>query len=785
MQSESLSAPGFGTIAWERTRAAVPPWTLWSAGIVFLLVLVIANSTAAASWVVLGMETVPLIALGAALLMAVLAVTPLPWYLCVGLALVLAPVVAAVDAAPAFREFHSTDPSGLQLISTWWQRVQDGSAFGDNAFVLFMIVLLMWVTGAWLAWCVLRWRQPLVGLIPGAAAFATNVLNYPQNQNGFTLEFIGLTFALLLWTTYTGSVAKAARARMKLTGDAKWDFWESGILVTSALIIASVLMPPISTVDRTATMESSLFSSWAQLQQQLNHPDTNSNGNGSGRPGTTGFSTEVVLGGQLKKSNAPVFSYAVAGTYIGPKYFRGVSVLDPINGEWKYDPVVSLKQSVPRGTTPDYAENYDNETYATFTVTMTSPPAGNKDILFYPGEFVKSDRDTIASQILNPGPVSATSPLVTIDRLSARPPANSQGGYNITSEYPNAFDTDLRNAGTEYPDWLRPYMSLPASGYRPKDVLDMELQLATGITAGRSNPYDIASAVQDYLRSNFKYTLNPGDPPPGEDRMAYFLTTNKQGYCEYFAMAMGDMLRLLGVPTRLVNGFGPGTYQASLNRSVVTGADAHTWVEVYFPKFGWIPFEPTPDPNYSPLPRGHSDTTNICVNDTLCDIGSTGAGGPQTQRPNPENSRPGGNQDVNGGLPGANGPFKFGIPDAGTLTRIVGVLLALILLIAAFLSRYLRPRTVMGVWQRTLVLARLAGAAVLPGETPLEMGRRLARVFPEVESPVRALTGSFAVAAYGPPDLAQETRASVMDAWAQLRPLMLKRVAVRLRPARR
>src|SRR5579872_2736824 len=151
MQSASLSRAPLAATAWQRARAAVPASTLWSAAIVLLLVFVVARSTVAASWVVTGIDSAPTVALAAALLMGVLAVTPLPWWLCVGGAMVLGPVVAAVASAPAFREFHPNDPVGFALVQTWMQRIQDGSAFGQNDFVLFVIVWLMWITGAWLA----------------------------------------------------------------------------------------------------------------------------------------------------------------------------------------------------------------------------------------------------------------------------------------------------------------------------------------------------------------------------------------------------------------------------------------------------------------------------------------------------------------------------------------------------------------------------------------------------------------------------------------------------------
>src|SRR5260370_13665212 len=69
---------------------------------------------------------------------------------------------------------------------------------------------------------------------------------------------------------------------------------------------------------------------------------------------------------------------------------------------------------------------------------------------------------------------------------------------------------------------------------------------------------------------------------------------------------MGDMLRSRGIPTRLVNGFGPGTFENTINSFVVRSEDAHTWVEVYFPKYGWIQFEPTHDNVYTPIPPGLS-----------------------------------------------------------------------------------------------------------------------------------------------------------------------------------
>jgi len=200
---------------------------------------------------------------------------------------------------------------------------------------------------------------------------------------------------------------------------------------------------------------------------------------------------------------------------------------------------------------------------------------------------------------------------------------------------------------------------------------------------------------------------------------------------------------------------------------------------VYFPSYGWIEFEPTHDNVYFPIPRGA--TAGSCFHDLGCDLpGGGGAGGGVIPSPT---GRLGGPQDVASGTSGGGG-FSLRVPDPSTLTKIVGIALAVLLLLFAAAARYLRPRTVMGVWRRTLVLARLAGADQRAGETPLELGRRLAGTFPEASEALRSLSNGFVVAAYAPPDVARSTRSSVMEAWSALRPLLLRRAFGRIRPTR-
>jgi hypothetical protein len=117
--------------------------------------------------------------------------------------------------------------------------------------------------------------------------------------------------------------------------------------------------------------------------------------------------------------------------------------------------------------------------------------------------------------------------------------------------------------------------------------------LAEQITAAQSNNYDKAVALERYLRTHFGYTLQLGRVGH-RDPLAYFLFERKQGHCEYFASAMAVMLRTLRIPSRVVNGFRTGEFNDVTSQYLVRASNAHSWVEAYFPRYGWISFDPTP-----------------------------------------------------------------------------------------------------------------------------------------------------------------------------------------------
>jgi transglutaminase-like putative cysteine protease len=163
----------------------------------------------------------------------------------------------------------------------------------------------------------------------------------------------------------------------------------------------------------------------------------------------------------------------------------------------------------------------------------------------------------------------------------------AQAAYEAISWVPTATPDELRAASTSYPEWaVDVYLALPEE--LPERVSD----LAEAITADAPTAYDKALALQHYLRS-YEYNLDLPAPPADRDVVDYFLFDLKQGYCDYYATAMVVMARSAGIPARLAVGYATGEYDPELEAYQVTQADAHSWVEVYFPEYGWIRFEPT------------------------------------------------------------------------------------------------------------------------------------------------------------------------------------------------
>ena len=129
-------------------------------------------------------------------------------------------------------------------------------------------------------------------------------------------------------------------------------------------------------------------------------------------------------------------------------------------------------------------------------------------------------------------------------------------------------------------DWVR------ASRYERMYALAQRLRERS------ESPLSFVRSVQGYLgSSDFSYNESP---PQRALPLDAFVFEDKVGYCQQFSGAMALLLRMGGIPARVATGFSPGTLDESRGEYVVRDLDAHSWVEAYFPGYGWIPFDPTP-----------------------------------------------------------------------------------------------------------------------------------------------------------------------------------------------
>jgi transglutaminase-like putative cysteine protease len=118
-------------------------------------------------------------------------------------------------------------------------------------------------------------------------------------------------------------------------------------------------------------------------------------------------------------------------------------------------------------------------------------------------------------------------------------------------------------------------------------------QLAQRMAAAAPTPYAFARSIERYLSPGNGFVYDQS-PPAATYPLESFLFSIRRGYCQQFAGAMALLLRMGGVPARVATGFTPGDYDSSKHQYVVSDLDAHAWVEVYFPDYGWVRFDPTP-----------------------------------------------------------------------------------------------------------------------------------------------------------------------------------------------
>jgi protein-glutamine gamma-glutamyltransferase len=309
----------------------------------------------------------------------------------------------------------------------------------------------------------------------------------------------------------------------------------------------------------------------------------------------TGFSDDVTLGqiGQIKQSSAVVMRIHVDGDpgRADGVHWRGI-VLTNFDGKRWFTP--KHEQIV---VSPDYGGVYQlnpmtlpaGDFYQMHYTILMEPIAS--DAIFVAPR-IQTLQGRFANDTQSVGANSHRSFLLLDTTGSISNPLHNETKirYEGTSVLPIVPPAHLRVASVVFPEPIvKTYLQVPELDPRIK-------QLALEITAKAPTEYDKASAIELYLKTHYQYSLNLTGKQT-DDPLAYFLFTRRSGHCEYFAAAMTVMLRDVGIPARYVGGFLPGEYNDVGGDWIVRASDAHTWVEVFFPGYGWITFDPTPPGN--------------------------------------------------------------------------------------------------------------------------------------------------------------------------------------------
>jgi protein-glutamine gamma-glutamyltransferase len=297
---------------------------------------------------------------------------------------------------------------------------------------------------------------------------------------------------------------------------------------------------------------------------------------------TTGFSNRVQLGsiGQIQQSSSMVMHIQIDGDYGGgfDLNWRGVT-LNLFDGRsWTNSQDRQVLGAGPNGL------------FALSNPAVSGKPSPKNEKTIHYRVLMEPIGVNVFFLAAVPHILRGNYSLVAIDSGAAVFDLDLEhpvSGYQATSRITNPDPKLLRASSDSSPaPGLSNYLNVPP--------LDPRIPLlAAQITAAADNNYDRARALESYLSTHFQYTLELPRTVQ-RDPLANFLFERKQGHCEYFASSMAVMLRTLGIPSRVVNGFRTGEFNDLTSQYLVRASDAHSWVEAYFPGYGWVSFDPTP-----------------------------------------------------------------------------------------------------------------------------------------------------------------------------------------------
>jgi hypothetical protein len=324
----------------------------------------------------------------------------------------------------------------------------------------------------------------------------------------------------------------------------------------------------------------------------------------------------------------------------------------------------------------------------------------------------------------------------------------------------------LRHVGAAFPPVLRDRYTqgVDQVGTDGRSLLGEIKSWAQKNGNGFKTEYDVAKAIQSYLQDPQHFTYNT-DVSSLMPKCAGLSTVDcfariRQGFCEQYATTMTMLMRLDGYPARYVQGYRQGTLDPDSLVEQVTSQQSHAWVEVYFPTYGWIPFDPTGGGvgEQTLLPAGSAPLATPTPGQSVGPDESTGVATPAPSSPPVTN--------------GGSTALDYA-PPALLVAGILSGSLALALFVL-WRRRSRRPEGPDAVYRDVVRLASRLGHRPQPTQTVYEYTGMLSDVVPQARGSLGVVAAATVDVRYGKRQLSSERLAFLAAAHQIVRKSLLR-----------
>ena len=703
-------------------------------GFGFLTSAIAIWSIAHAHWITPQPSLITVLGLATAL-GVILANTRIPGRIAVPIMFLIGLVVTAWQAARFFTP--AQEMSSLQL---WWQTVSTSRPADSTLYFAMSLTLISWFMGFISAWFILRKRSAWLPVILGMVVLLVNLINLPRDM----YYFFPLYCLSAILTIATVSLAKK--------GDILLQWKEKSVRRGTALFSVAVFSIAAVTISVAYFVPSPNINGMGMKIDATSFYFENIEGRWFDIFANVYSKWEVVVSrhqerllftDQIKRSNEVRFLVDAEDS----GYWRTRSY--DVYESWGWTSTVGFEQSLP----PGESITYDAVSPESNTLTYVIEHQLKTDIVLSSGRII-----SVSIPVKLQTPLPLLEGFQDITAIVGKQTIEPYERYQVVTNFIIATPEELTRASDEYPDWVTShYLQLPDS------LSERVRQLSEDITCDALTPYDRAIAIKDYL-TKFEYDLNVQAPPEGFDGVDYFLFNTARGVCTNFASAMAVMLRSVGVPARLARGYFRGELDEVTGNYIIRGLNSHAWVEVYFPNYGWIIFEPTPT-------RPQATTEVVSGGDMISDEGYNLFFADSEELPFwMLEDEPPGTRDTRRMSP-VPYVFKF----LGVTILLAIVFFAVRQFFNRRVNKLKRVKTATDAYDRMRYLAGEGDLGVFDHETPFEFSRRLIEYLPGQEENINSVVQAFVTVKYSPrKELGERSVAWLQKAWVRLCPPLVK-----------